>query len=117
MENISMANPTMSGELMFPSNYVSAPDLKGKDFTVTIARVERETLKTTKGDEDKWVVTFKEAKKKLVLNKTNAKAIAKALGISEASDWPGHQITLYPTTCQAFGAVTDCIRVRERAPR
>jgi hypothetical protein len=108
-----MANPTMKGDLMFPNEYLSAPDLKGRDVTVTIGRVERQTLKTNKGDESKWIILFSDAKKKLVLNKTNAQAIAKVHG-SKAELWIGKKITVYPTTCQAFGAITDCVRVRDK---
>jgi hypothetical protein len=103
--------------LLFPSEYLQAADLRGKDVTVTIEKVDpRHSLKKNDGSSDaKPVVTFAKAKKKWVLNKTNAKAIAKLHG--KPLEWIGEKITLYPTTCEAFGDVVDCIRVRPQRPK
>ena len=109
--------------LMFPNQDLSAADLQERDVTVTICHIAREALRVEKGGtEDKWIVHFsemqdrpKDQQKKLVLNKTNAMTIAKVYG-NEADDWIGQKITLFPTTCQAFGKTVDCIRVRERTP-
>jgi len=115
----------MDARLLFPKEYLGAPDLRGKDVTLTISRLAQEALRTDKGEEDKWVVYFaemeerhkrnkKQLNKKLVLNRTNAKSIAKLLG-NETDNWIGKPITLYPTTCLAFGKEADCIRIREKA--
>jgi phosphopantetheine adenylyltransferase len=61
--------------------------------------------------EVKPVLYFANAKKKLVLNKTNAKAIAKLHG-SAAEGWAGKQVVLYPTTTRCGRDVVDCVRVR-----
>lgn len=105
--------PTMKGDLMFPSLYLAAPDLQGRDATVTIAKIEKAELRTTKGSEEKWVVSFREAKKLLVLNRTNARQIADLHG-AKAEAWIGKRVTLYPATCSAFGKIVDCVRVRDR---
>lgn len=115
----------MDIRLLYPSEFLAAVDLHGKDATLTIRRVITEDLKTNKGSEKKPVVYFEETKaraeksgakeKRLVLNKTNALVIAKIYGY-EADDWRGKRITLYPTTCDAFGEQKDCIRVRPTAP-
>jgi len=98
--------------LMFPTDYVTAADLNGQDKTVTIASLSQEELTMQGGiKETAWIVTFAEAKKKLVLNKTNAKTIAKLHG-DESDDWIGKQITLYPTTCKYGRDTVDCIRIR-----
>jgi hypothetical protein len=47
----------------------------------------------------------------MVMNKTNAKLIASHYG-DDTDNWTGKEITLYPTTCQAFGETVPCIRVR-----
>ena len=47
-----------------------------------------------------------------VLNKTNAKLIAKHLHEPKAINWPGAKITLSPETCEAFGEMVPCIRVK-----
>lgn len=115
--------------LLFPRNYLSAADLRGKDKVLTISRViARETLKTDRGSERKPALMFVETDKanaagkdvptKLVLNKTNMKSIAAALGTFIADEWVGKAITLFPTTCQGAGGQTvDCIRVRNTAPK
>ena len=108
-----MSKPTFGGELMFPNDYLAAEEFGGKDVTLTIKSIKRDALRTTSGStEDKYVIEFEKTKKKLVLNKTNAVQIAKVHG-TKAEDWIGKQITLYPTTCMAFGSETDCIRVRD----
>jgi hypothetical protein len=118
----------MDARLLFPKEYLCAADLAGKDVTLTISRLAQESLRTDKGDEDKWVLFFvemearhardkKKLNKRLVLNKTNAKAIAKLHG-NETDDWKGKQLTFFATTCQAFGETVDCIRIRDRvAPK
>jgi len=112
--------------LLFPSEYLAAPDLRGKDVVLTISRVKSELLKSAQGDEMKGVIYFDELgehakktgtkEKKLVLNKTNMKSIAKLHGF-DGDDWVGKKITLFATTCQSFGETVDCIRVRPTAPQ
>lgn len=100
--------------LLFKSDYVGAWDLKG-DTEVTIEKVlESEELIGEGGKKDyKPVILFQGKKKKWVLGKTNAKSVGKLLG-NDITEWPGKKITLYPTTCQAFGEMVECIRVREK---
>lgn len=121
----------MDVRLLFPNEYIAAADLleaerkTGKEgVALTIASVSVESLKTNRGSEKKPIVRFKEMEaryakgqgpaKKLVLNKTNAKAIAKMYGF-ETNDWVGKKITLYPTQCEAFGDVVDCVRVKVKS--
>lgn len=117
----------MDSRLLFPNDYLSAADLQERDVTLTISRLTQEELRTQEGNEDKWVLYFKEMEerhrrdpkrrnKRLVLNKTNAASISKVWG-NETNDWIGKAITLWPTTCQAFGKTADCIRVREKKPK
>jgi hypothetical protein len=113
----STIKPVLGGSLMFPNEYLGAEDLQGQDVTVTIASISQSDLRVESGGtESKFVMMFKGKKKKFVLNKTNAVAIA-ALHGKQADDWIGKRITLYPTTCPAFGAIVDCIRVRNRVPQ
>lgn len=102
-------------KLMFPSKYVGAHDLKG-DTTVEILSIKMDTLVLERGDkEDKPIVRFKGTKKALVLNKTNAKTIAKLYG-NDTDNWIGKKVILFATTCQAFGADVECIRIRPHEP-
>ena len=103
-------------DLLFPSKYLKAGDLRGKDVTVTIADIEpRHELKTERGSEEKPLMSFRGAKKGLVLNKTNAKTIAKLYG-PEVTEWIGKPITLYAAEVPAFGEVVEAIRVRQKRP-
>lgn len=117
----------MHVSLLFPNEYLSAEVLQGEDRTLTIARLVSEELRTDHGTEAKWVLYFREMEewhrkdssqpnRKLVLNKTNAKTIAKLHG-SETDDWVGGKIVLFPTTCMAFGESVGCIRVRPTTPK
>lgn len=106
---------------MFPSIYISAYDLRGKHVTLTIKRVvpeevERQDRKTKRmGKVTAYIVYFEKARKGLLLNKTNAKTVAKLYG-DESDGWVGHPITLFPTVVQAFGEQADAVRVEDRRP-
>ena len=106
--------------LLFPSQFIAAADLKGRDVTLTISRLGiGESLRAEGGKAvKKHIVYFAEMdkrpeddRKKWVLNKTNAKTIAKLYG-NDTDAWIGKRITLFPTTCQSFGETVDCIRVK-----
>lgn len=60
-------------------------------------------------------VLFRGEPKKLALNKTNGKTIAKLYG-KDTEDWVGELITIYATTTEFGGETRDCIRVRPRRP-
>ena len=102
--------------LLYPTDYLAAPEFRGKDVTLTIASVsvDEMPLAGTTKTEKRPVVRFKETKKKLVLNKTNAKTIAKALGPLTVA-WTGKRVTLYPTTTRFGKETVECIRVRDKA--
>ena len=120
----------MHFELLFPSKYLKASDLRGMDVNLTICPkrgVAVEMIKAKDGQEEaRGVIYFVETgakatkekteEKRLVLNKTNAQTIAKIHG-SEMDDWGDCRITIFSTTCLAFGETKDCIRVRAKAPK
>lgn len=115
----------MDVRLLFPSLYLSAPDLRGEDRTLTIRAVAVDELKTSAGTEKKPCVYFEETKaaaerdgkkeRRLVLNKTNAMTVASLYGY-EVDEWVGKRITLFPTQADAFGKTVDCIRIRPTVP-
>ena len=110
-----MGKPVLDGELMFPSQFLCAEDLKGRDVTVTIENVSGDDLMCQGGKKKHaFLLSFVGKNKKLVMNKTNATAIAKMLG-TEARKWQGQSITLYPTTCKFGKDTVTCIRIRETA--
>lgn len=101
---------------VFPSKYLTASDLNGKPFTLTITKVTMEEMITHDNKKvQKPVVWFEKATKGFVLNVTNAKIIVALYG-DETNDWRGKRITIYPTKVRAFGEMQDAIRVREELP-
>lgn len=98
---------------LFPSDYLRAADLNNRPFTLTIERFAVEEM--GQPPEEKPVVYFEHADKGLVLNKTNAMAIASLYG-PETDAWVGKRITIYPTQVQAFGKMQDAIRVKPSIP-
>lgn len=97
---------------MFPPRFLSAHELEGKEHKMTIKAVSDDKVKDESGGEEVvYVVYFEKAKKGMVLNKTNTKLIESQHG-TETDDWIGKEITIWPTTCMAFGEKVDCIRVK-----
>ncbi len=91
----------------FPSDYLRALDLQGRDVNVVIDAVRMEQL----GGEPKPIVFFRNKQKGMVLNKTNANNIAAVYG-PETDGWAGRPITLYPTQVDFQGRSVPAIRVR-----
>jgi hypothetical protein len=91
----------------FPSEFLKAADLQGRQVTVKISRVEMKDI----GDEAKPVLYFEGRDKGLALNKTNASTIAAAYG-DETDEWPGEEIVLYETTVELKGRLVQGIRCR-----
>jgi len=101
----------------FPSNYIAAEDLQGRDVDVQIADCRMEPIKQDSGpDKEKPVLYFNGHGRGLVLNVTNAQAIASLYG-DETDAWRGQWITLYPPQCQFGNRMVDCIRVRPFSPQ
>ena len=71
---------------------------------VTIREMEQ-------GGEQKPVMTFANANKGLVLNKTNRATIRQTYG-PETDDWRGRMIVLFPSMTMFNGSSVPCIRVR-----
>ena len=94
----------------FPSKYLKTGDLKNRPWVLSINAVEVQTVDEKTGDQ-KPVVFFEKTGKGLVLNVTNANAIARLYG-EEMNSWHGQVIELYPTETDFKGERVDCIRVR-----
>lgn len=96
---------------LFPSKFVTASDLRGQVIDCTISRVTLEELDGKK----KPVLWFAGASKGLMLNKTNAKVIARMHG-EELTAWAGRSISIYPSECSFKGEIVPCIRVKSEVP-
>jgi len=91
----------------FPSQYLKASDLQGREIRVTMARVEREKI----GTDSKLVLYFKGKEKGLVLNKTNAGTISDAYG-DDTDDWFDNPLILFSVKTDYQGKVVDATRCR-----
>lgn len=95
----------------FPSQYLRVSDLGGQRRAVTINGLKVEKI----GDAEKPVLSFRKVAKALVLNKTNALAIAAILGTDDPERWHGRQIVLRPDRVGFKGQIVDAIRVEAPA--
>lgn len=101
---------------LFPSRYITAADLNGGNYTLTIKSVVMEDMQSHDNKKvTKPVVRFANAQKSMVLNRTNCMIIAALYG-DETDGWAGKRIAIYPTQVRAFGKMQDCIRVKEEIP-
>jgi hypothetical protein len=93
----------------FPSKYLRAADLDGRQVTVEIANVELEEVGT--GEEPKPVLYFQGKAKGVVLNKTNAHTISAVYG-DDTDDWIGQSVTLFSAHVDFQGRSVESIRIK-----
>lgn len=119
----STMGPPITGhvDLVFPSQYLKAADLRGREVTIIIAGVNKEHLVMAGGVRDiKPAITMttvngRPIEKRWIIPKTVAKQIAATLGEKRVEKWIGHRVSIYPTTCKGQrGEEVDCIRVKVR---
>jgi hypothetical protein len=103
------------------STYLETEALGGKDLTLTISAARFPSDKDIGTDgrklgEKSVILAYKGAKKEHVVCRTAQKQIRLIHG-NDITQWIGKEITIYPTTCNAFGKKdTPCIRVRNIDP-
>ena len=97
----------------FDYRFLSGDELTG-ETTVTIDRVVNEEVfnPSSNSKESALAVYFKNAKKGVVLNKTNAKTIAKVIGSPMTEQWVGGKIIIYPKPGKFFGEEMKVVRVK-----
>ena len=91
----------------FPSKFLKAADLQGREVKVIMQNVEREKI----GDDNKPVLYFKGKEKGVVLNKTNAGTISDAYG-DDSEDWFDQPLILFSVMVDFQGKVGPAIRCR-----
>jgi len=103
----------MHVDQMFPSPYIKAADVLGRELNITIAGWEYEEFEDprTKEKDRKPVLSFQKTDKRLILNVTNAKTIASIFG-EETDNWAGKQICLFTKDVEAFGEMKNAIRIK-----
>ena len=99
------------------SEWLSGLDLAGKSVNVVIAGVEEVGVPEPRTGREvrKVAVSFAGARKRLLLNATNAKALVKLFGV-ETDNWTGKGVTIRPENVQAFGQTHCVVRVAGAAP-
>ena len=103
----------------FQSNYLGSQHfLDGKDKVLTIRSVKAEDLMTTDGSsKHSLVCQWMEDQLPMVLNKTNARQIAKLLKENDYTKWSGKRIQIYVDhAVKAFGDIVDGLRIRKKLP-
>ncbi len=98
----------------YPSKYLKAADLDGQDRAVSIRACIQEELGQGAEMETKPVLYFDGGHKGLVLNKTNAQAIADDYG-DDTEAWAGREIVLFIQKVTFQGKLMPAIRVRTQA--
>ncbi|MBX7254543.1 MAG: hypothetical protein K1X50_21355, partial [Candidatus Promineofilum sp.] len=93
--------------------YLSAEMLPsdGRPVTMTIKDVAEETITGPRGESVKVIVSFRERPKKLILNKTNARALARSLGVMTDA-WAGAAVELGVESVKVGRQTVPSIRVR-----
>jgi hypothetical protein len=87
---------------MIESKYLKQSDIDG-EIPVTVAGLKK--VNVARDDEDpeyRWTVKFREYPKPMVLNVTNLKRMAKALG-DDTDEWTDKQVILYVDPDIEFG--------------
>lgn len=85
----------MDYDQLFPGRFMKAGEFQGRAVTLTIASVEIEELPQDQGKAKvKGIISFRETKKGLVLNRTNGECF-KALFGRETDGWIGKAVTLF----------------------
>jgi hypothetical protein len=100
-------------------DFLGAWDLKGRDWSLTIERVESRPIHDSKSQKErrKCVLYFRGKEKAMVAGPTICDAIEGMWG-SDYEQWVGKRITLYPTTTTVGKKKgIPCVRVRPTAPR
>lgn len=94
----------------------SLPD--GKDIVLTLKETKKEMVTGANGQKSEcFVAYFHENAKPMILNKTNCKTIEKLFNTPNIEEWVNKQIQIGSTRINAFGEMTDCLRVRPFTPK
>lgn len=87
------------------------------ELNVTILNVQNKSITGADGKQDEVTIATLKDQKPMILNVTNQKAIAKALGTPYIEQWYGKVVTLYVAKIRAFGENVEALRVRDKAPK
>ena len=98
---------------MIESKYLKQSDIGSEEVPVTVKGIKK--VNVARDDEDpeyRWTVSFMELPKPMVLNVTNLKRLAKALG-DDTDGWIGNSVILYVDPDIEFGGnVVGGLRIK-----
>lgn len=97
----------MEIDKVYSGKSLKAADLGDREPILTITQVDFKKFDNA----NKIVLSFDGTDKQLVVNKTNAKRIAKSHG-SNTDGWVGKKIQLFVDQVEFSGDIVDAIRVR-----
>lgn len=95
----------------FPSKYLKAGDLNGREAIVYVKDVQMEMIGEGSSTDQRPVVYFEGKNKGLALNKTNGNTIAEIYGWNTDA-WRGKPIVIFESRTTFKGRPVDCLRVR-----
>jgi len=95
----------------FPSKYLKASDLQGRQHIVTIDRVEYEEV--GKQRDRKPILYFVGKEKGMVLNKTNANKVIGIANSPVTEEWQGVAVQLFVAQVEFQGDMVDAIRIKQ----
>lgn len=105
-------NEIVDYDQLYPGRFLKAGEFNGKPVTLTISAVDVEDLPQDKGgDRARGIISFRETKRQLVLNRTNGECI-KAMFGRVVPEWIGKRVTLHPVMINFGGAEELAIRVK-----
>ena len=96
--------------------YIGSHDIEpGSELKIIFDTVSKEIVKGPDGKQEECIVAkLSNAKKPLILNKTNCKIIAKVLETPYIEQWKGRAVLMYVAKVKAFGEVVDAIRIKNQ---
>jgi len=87
---------------MFESKYLKKEDVDPPKLLTITGFEKANVAREDESPEFKWIMKFRETKA-MVVNSTNLKLAAKALGSDDTDDWIGKQIVAYHDPNVSFG--------------
>jgi hypothetical protein len=99
----------MDIEAAFPSKYLKASDLQGREPTVVISHIAMEEVGRDK--DRRPILYFRGKEKGVVLNKTNSTNISGGYG-RDTDGWIGKSVVLFTAMVDFQGQTGPAIRIR-----
>jgi len=101
----------------YQSPWLKAEDLQGRAVIVVVELAVVEDIRTFDGKrEAKVIVTFKGKTKRLILNKTQAFALASCARTDVFADWKGLAVTLKPAMTRSGKSTIEILPAPPSAP-